>query len=170
MKSRFLSYAIAAAVAPVLAFGTAGLLAWRVNAAEGATHVPVAVSINALMVAVVDHSAHEIWDAGNGGTLTGRDWQEVEQHAIQLAASGTLISLGGTGTADTGWVASPEWQRMAQQLTAGAMAAHEAVQNQDQTALMDAGSAIVATCESCHQTFKPDAPTEGILHVPHYDD
>jgi len=169
MKPKFMRYALAAAVIPALALGGAGLLAWQVNAAEGATHVPVPVSINALMVAVVDHSAHEIWDAGNSGALTGREWQEVEQHAIQLAASGSLISLGGTGTADAGWVASPEWQRISQQLTAGAMAAQEAIQNQDQMALIDAGSAIVATCESCHQTFKPDAPTEGILHIPHYD-
>jgi len=173
MTSRVFRNMIAAAVLPALALGSAALPSWQSSAAEGATHVPVPVSINALMVAMVDHSAHAIWDAGNmagrGGTLSGRDWQEVEQHAIQLAASGTLISLGGTGTADTGWVTSPEWQRFSRQLTAGAMAAHEAVENQDQMALMDAGSAIVATCESCHETFKPDAPTEGILHVPHYD-
>ena len=173
MKSRILSYATTATTASVLALGTASLLAWRVNAAEGPTHVPVPVSINALMVAVVDHSAHEIWDAGNvarsGGTLSGRDWQEIEQHSIQLAASGTLISLGGTGTADFGWVESPAWQGYARQLTESAMAAHEAVANQDQMALADAGDALAATCEACHQTFKPDAPTEGILHVPHYD-
>jgi len=169
MKSRCIRHALAAAVVPALALGSAGLLAWRVNAAEGLTHVPVPVSINALMVAVVDHSAHEIWDAGNGGTMTGRDWQEVEQHAIQLAASGTLISLGGTGPADFGWVESPAWQGFAQELTSGAIAAQRAIQNQDQMALLQAGSAIVETCEGCHNTFKPDAPTEGILHVPHYD-
>lgn len=172
MKSRCIRHALAAAVVPALALGSAGLFAWRVHAAEAENHVPVPVSINALMVAVVDHSAHAIWDAGNvarnGGTLTGRDWQEVEQHSIQLAASGTLISLGGTGTADFGRVESPAWQGYARQLTEAAMAAHDAVENQDQMALADAGDTITATCESCHQTFKPDAPTEGILHVPHY--
>ncbi len=169
MKSRFLQAALVSAAVLALLLGTAVLLTWRVNAAEEATHVPVPVSINALMVAMVDHSAHEIWDAGNAGPLSGREWQEVEQHAIQLAASGSLISLGGTGAADTGWVASPEWQNWAQQLTDVAMAAHEAVENQDQMALLDAGSAIVETCEGCHQVFKPDSPTEGILHIPHYD-
>lgn len=170
MKSAFLRYAVVSATVSALLLGTGGLLSWRVNAAEGATHVPVPVSINALMVAVVDHSAHEIWDAGNeAGTLTGREWQEAEQHAIQLAGSGSLISLGGTGTADAGWVASPAWQDWSQQLTDGAVAALEAIRGQDQMALLDAGGAIVETCEGCHQVFKPDAPTEGLLHIPHYD-
>ncbi len=170
MKSRFLHFVVATAAVSVLALGTTALLSWRVNAAEGATHVPVPVSINALMVALVDHSAHAIWDAGNAGTLSGRDWQAVEQHSIQLAASGSLISLGGTGGADTGWVASPAWQEWSRQLTARAMATHEAVESQDKMALVVAGSAIVDTCEGCHQVFKPDSPTEGILHVPHYDE
>lgn len=131
--------------------------------------VSVSTSINALMVALVDHSAHELWEAAYEETLTGRDWQALEQHAVQLVASGTLISLGGTGAADTGWVSSPAWQRMSQEMTDAALAALAAVENQDQAALEAAGGDLVTSCESCHETFKPDSPTEGILHVPHYD-
>jgi hypothetical protein len=25
------------------------------------------------------------------------------------------------------------------------------------------------TCEGCHDAFKPDLPTEGIMHVPHHE-
>ncbi|HEY5623115.1 MAG TPA: hypothetical protein VIV14_05095 [Gammaproteobacteria bacterium] len=132
--------------------------------------IPLGTSINALMVALVDHSAHEIWEAGAAETLTGRDWQAIEQHAIQLVASGTLVSLGGNGVADRGWVMAPAWQEWTQTMTEGALAALEAVQDHDQDALSDAGGMLVESCEGCHRDFKPDVPTEGIMHIPHYDD
>ena len=76
-------------------------------AQSDANAVPLKTSINALMVALVDHAAHEIWEAGSAERLTGRDWQTVEQHAFQLVASGALISLEGTGPQDKAWVATP---------------------------------------------------------------
>ncbi len=132
--------------------------------------VPLQTSINALMVDLVDHAAHEIWDASYAEELTEHDWQVVEQHAIQLVASGTLISLPGTGEADQGWVLAPAWQDWAQRLTDGGLAAQAAVERNDQSALEQAGNDIVETCEGCHAAFKPEAPTEGIEHVPHYDE
>jgi cytochrome c556 len=129
----------------------------------------VQTSINALMVALVDHAAHELWSAGSQQTLTARDWQSAEQHAIQLAASGTLISLGGTGAADPDWAADPAWQDWSRALSDSAAAALIAVRNADQAALHDAGLAIIDACEACHRAFKPDLPTEGLTHVPHYE-
>jgi hypothetical protein len=35
--------------------------------------VPLETSVNALMVALVDHAAHEIWEHGSATTLTGSD-------------------------------------------------------------------------------------------------
>jgi len=157
-----------------LAFtGLAILLGWRLSLAQqsdDSDFIPVGTSVNALMVALVDHAAHEIWEAGARQTLTGRDWQTVEQHAIQLVASGTLVSLGGTGVADQGWVRAPAWQEWAQTMTDGALAALAAVRNADQDALSDAGGVIVESCVGCHEVFKPDVPTEGIMHIPHYED
>jgi len=140
------------------------------QAGSDAPFIRLQTSINALMVDLVDHAAHEIWDASYAEDLSEQDWQVVEQHAIQLIASGTLISLPGTGVADRGWTLAPAWQRWAQQLTDGALAAEAAVESADQDALEQAGGAIVATCEGCHAEFKPDVPTEGIGHVPHYDE
>ncbi len=54
-------------------------------------------------------------------------------------------------------------------MTDGALQANQAVQNQDHMALVSAGEAILQSCEGCHQIFKPDVPTEGMLHIPHYD-
>ena len=154
----------------VLAIGLIALCGASVAQPGGPEIIPLRTSINALMVALVDHSAHEIWEAGSAQRMTGRDWQTVEQHAIQLIASGTLISLGGTGPQDRSWVATPAWQDWARKLTDGGLAALDAVQKSDQRALRAAGEAIVDTCFGCHDMFKPDAPTEGLLHVPHYED
>jgi hypothetical protein len=164
--SRLWAPGLTLAVSLVVLFG------WRLSPAQpadGADHIPVATSINALMVALVDHSAHEIWEAGSAGTLTGQDWQRAEQHAIQLVASGTLISLGGTGIADAGWVSAPAWQDWSRIMTGAASAALAAVRNLDQDALNVAGGTLIEACEGCHQAFKPDIPTEGLTHLPHYD-
>ena len=132
--------------------------------------VPLGTSINALMVALVDHAAHEIWEAASAASLTGRDWQTVEQHAIQIVASGTLVSIGGTGPEDRNWVKEPAWQEWSRALSEGGRAALMAAEHTDQRALQAAGQQIIDACFGCHDRFKPDAPTEGLLHVPHYDD
>lgn len=132
-------------------------------------HIPVATSVNALMVALIDHSAHEIWEAGSAATLTGQGWQNAEQHAIQLIASGTLVSLGGTGIADAGWASTPAWQEWSRSMTDAAQAALDAVYGRDQDALNEAGALLIDSCDGCHQTFKPELPTEGLTHFPHYE-
>jgi len=136
---------------------------------ENEPPLPLPVSINALMVALVDWSAHEIWDAGYADTLTDRDWLLVRQHAIKLASSGTLLSIGGTGKADKVWVTAPAWQEYTRELTKRALDALAAVEVEDQAALRKAGDGMLGTCLGCHDTFKPETPTEGIRHVPHYD-
>jgi hypothetical protein len=145
---------------------------WRASPAQTADstdRIPVSTSINALMVALVDHAAHELWRAGSAQRLTGQDWQTAEQHAIQLVASGTLISLGGTGIADAGWVIAPAWQEWSQVMTDRALVALEATRAADQDALHTAGEGLIEACEGCHRAFKPELPTEGLTHVPHYD-
>jgi hypothetical protein len=132
--------------------------------------VPLRTSVNALMVALVDHAAHEIWEAGSAVSLTGRDWQSVEQHATQLIAAGTLVSIGGTGREDRNWAMTDAWQGWARALSEGGLAALAAVQDTDQSALQAAGELIIDACFGCHDMFKPDAPTEGLMHVPHYQE
>jgi hypothetical protein len=131
--------------------------------------VSLAISINALMVALVDHASHELWDAGREGRApkTDQEWEELEHHGQQLAAAGTLISLGGTGQADAGWVVKPDWKPHAQQLTDTAMRAVRAAHDKNLQALMKAGDDLTDVCESCHKEFKPTLPSEGIVH-PHY--
>jgi hypothetical protein len=126
------------------------------------------VSINALMVALVDHASHELWNVEKEGRAPKSDaeWREVEHHATQLAGSGTLIALGGTGQADPGWAQSPDWKKYAQQLNDTGLAALNAARAKNLEGLVKANGQLVESCESCHKQFKPELPTEGILH-PH---
>lgn len=130
--------------------------------------VPPVVSVNALMVALVDHASHELWNVEKegGAPKTDADWSEIEHHAIQLAGAGTLIAQGGTGQADPGWARSPDWQQYSRQLDEAGLAALNAARSKNLEALVKANGQLVEVCESCHKEFKPDLPTEGIVH-PH---
>ncbi|MES2626718.1 MAG: hypothetical protein V4628_15635 [Pseudomonadota bacterium] len=132
--------------------------------------LPVPVSINALMVTLIDHSAHYIWDYGSmPREISADEWRTVQYYAIQLAGSGPLITLGGSGPSDEGWAAAPQWTDMARKMSEGAMLALDAAANQDREKLISAGNDLVDACESCHEVFKPEVPTEGITHMPDYD-
>ena len=131
--------------------------------------IEMQTSLNAMMVSMVDWSAHEVWEAGYADTLTGRDWLTVKQYATQLLAAGTLVSLGGNGRADMGWVENPEWQEWSSIMIEDTKEALRAIEAQDQEKLVVAGEQLLNACEGCHEVFKPTIPTEGIMHVPHHE-
>jgi hypothetical protein len=138
-------------------------------AVPAAPAVAPAISINELMVAWIDHSGHALWDVEPEGRApkTDAEWREVERHAIQLAASGPLLTLGGTGQADPGWAQSPDWKTHAQGMSNAAMEAVSAARAKNFEALVKANGRLVETCENCHNQFKPELPTEGKTHQPH---
>ncbi len=130
--------------------------------------VPPVLSINELMVDWIDHSGHELWDAERDehAPKTDADWRRIDRHATQLAASGTLVALGGTGQADPGWAASPLWKKYSQELTNAGKAAQAAARNKNLEALVTANGNLVESCQACHDEFKPDLPTEKMVHRP----
>lgn len=138
-------------------------------AASGpARGVAPAVSINALMVDWIDHSGHVLWDAERDEhrPTTDADWQELERHATQMAASGTLIALGGTGPSDQIWAGQARWKELSQALANAGVKAGAAIKARNLDALVAANGDLVDSCERCHKEFKPDAPTEGLTHKP----
>jgi hypothetical protein len=174
MKSRNLLRTGLASLSLLASVGVASLIAWSAYAAQLPSvppgFLPLGMSMNQLMVAVVDDAAHGVWDGANKTVpLTAREWLAVEEHTFELQAAATLTSLGGTGAADRGWVTSPAFQQWARKLNDSAIAARRAVTAKNQPALRTAGNTLVEVCEGCHKEFKPDVPTEGILHVPHYN-
>jgi cytochrome c556 len=133
--------------------------------------LPLNMSINQVMVAVVDDAAHMIWEGGNTQKpLTKGQWQTIELHTYQLQAAATLVSLGGTGKSDANWTASPGFQEYVRKLRDMAVTTRHAVDTEDQKALRKDGDDLVTICWGCHKQYKPDAPTEGIYHKPYYDE
>src|SRR5580765_266122 len=101
MKTSFSPMRIIVATLSVATVSALSVIGWSASAAQQGTaqtpFLPLSISINALMVGMVDDVAHDIWEGGNkGAALSGREWQEIEEHALQLQAAATLVSLGGT--------------------------------------------------------------------------
>lgn len=121
-----------------------------------------AISFNVLMVKFVDQVADSVWNAAVEPPKTDADWDQVEFHATQLATTGTLMRVGGTGPKDMEWTNSPGWASFTDKMTEGALAAVQAAKTKDLAALRKAGDDIVLNCEGCHREFKLDLPTEGL--------
>jgi len=118
------------------------------------------------MVSLVDHAGHALWDVEKPGRApkTDADWREVEHHATQLAAAGSLIMLGGAGPNDLVWSSTPSWKTRAKAMTDAGAAALDATHAKNFEALVKANGQLVESCEGCHKEFKPDLPSEGITH------
>jgi hypothetical protein len=130
------------------------------------------LSYNELMVTWIDNASHVLWDAEKQGFApkNAADWTEIEDHAIQLAAAGTLIQLPGTGTGDLQWSGEEGWKTNARLMSEAGQSARAAAQSRNLPALIEANGKLVQTCEGCHKQFKPDLPSEGIAHQrPHSD-
>jgi hypothetical protein len=128
------------------------------------------VSLNAVMVGLIDHSSDPIFYAGNPNRLpqSEDEWRELEYHAYQMVVGGKVIQLAGTGPMDADWVSQPEWINYSEQLTAVGMEALNAAQARDLTNYFEIGSRLVAACEGCHEAYKPDIPSMGIMHPPDF--
>ena len=136
-----------------------------------ATSAPPAVtspvSINASMVSIVDHAGHELWNVERQGKApkTKADWENLAEHATQLAAASALIRIPGGGVNDMTWVATPGWQKWSRAMSDAALAALKATEGENFEALVAANGRLVETCEGCHKEFKPELPSEGIVHA-----
>ena len=165
-KKRISGLLASAVVVSVAAFSWSASLTAH-NDDQG---VEVPVSINALMVTLIDHSAHYIWDYSSlEREISDDEWRTVEYYAIQLAGSGPLITLGGTGELDDTWVQAEAWTSYSRTMTNAAMLALDAARNKDKPLLASTGDVLIASCQGCHDAFKPGIPTEGIMHQPDYD-
>jgi hypothetical protein len=124
------------------------------------------VSINAEMVSIVDHAGHALWDVEREGKApqTQQDWELVAEHAIQIAAAGTLITLPGTGPNDLTLTQQADWKQWARAMSDAGLATFKASEKKDMQALVAANSQLVETCEGCHKQYKSSLPSEGIAH------
>jgi hypothetical protein len=131
------------------------------EALQPTTVTRLPVSLNAVMVALVNQAADPIWVAAWRSPESEADWRELERRAVQLELSGALLSVPGTGPLDDKWTRNPQWQQWAIQLQRTGSDAVAAVKARDLQAISSVGDAIVAICEGCHMDFKLALPTGG---------
>ena len=134
------------------------------RAAEPA--VTLDMSYNELMVALIDNASHVLWDVEKPGFAPKNeaDWVELEDHAMQLAAAGTLIQLPGAGPSDSIWAGENGWKTNAKLMSEAGKGAAAAAKGRNLPAVVEANGKLVQACENCHKQFKPDLPSEGIAH------
>jgi len=126
------------------------------------------VSINAVMVGMVDYAAEPVWKSGYKPPKTAAGWRDLEHNAYEVAVNGKLIQLVGTGPNDAKWAADPEWIRLADAESAAGMDVLKAAQAKDVAAVNASGDKLVEVCEGCHKKFKPDLTTGGLYKSPDY--
>ncbi len=138
------------------------------NDGAAAARIKPVISFNVLMVKFVDQAADTIWSAAVHPPRRPCEWDQVEYRATQLATTGTLLRVGGTGPLDMQWRDSPRWAPYADNMTQIALDAARAASAHDVAALKKAGDALVLNCEACHREFKPEIPTQNIVtHLSH---
>ncbi len=125
----------------------------------GVSRLPV--SLNAVMVAMVNHAADPIWVAAWRNPETDEQWRELERRAVQLELAGALLGVPGTGPLDDAWAGSEDWQRWSNDMRVVGENAVRAVRNRDLEAISLVGDDLVEICEGCHIQFKPNLPTGG---------
>ena len=121
------------------------------------------VSLNEVMVALVNQAADPIWIAAWHNPQTDKEWRELERRALQLELGGALLAVPGTGPTDGQWTSDPRWQAWSNQLTDVGVFARDAITRRDLELISKAGDDLVEICEGCHIDFKPDLPTGGMF-------
>lgn len=116
------------------------------------------VSLNDVMVAMVNKATDPVWTSAWNNPQNDRDWRELEHLAFQVQVGGSLMQVAGTGPMDAEWVADPEWQRLAAQLEQDGIRAVNAVRSRNIELMQRAGGQLIETCESCHRRFAEDLP------------
>lgn len=127
------------------------------DASSEASYVPV-VSLNEIMVYVVDPHANELWDAAVKPPASDAAWAELQHAAVIMAASGNLTRLSGNGPNDTRWTRQPNWAKYSQAQADAGLAAVTAVRAKDPAQVARAGDQLVLACLNCHREYKLDVP------------
>lgn len=136
--------------------------------AAAAPPIKLPISVNEIMVALVDHASEPLWLDAYQPPKTDDHWLEAQYNAYQVVIAGKLIELVGTGPNDEGWASAPDWRTKADEMSAAGMDALNAAKAKDVAALKTAGDRLVAACEACHKKYKPGLTSMGVYKSPNY--
>jgi hypothetical protein len=133
--------------------------------AAGLTQLPI--STNAAMVGLVDNSADYIWALGNGDLpKDDHDWDLVRSATYDMILGGAVMKVPGNGDFDQQWTAEANWQQWSNELTAIGTDALPLAESKSTNveAWRAIGDRLVDNCLACHEAFKPEVPSQGVLH------
>jgi cytochrome c556 len=124
-----------------------------------AAYQPV-VTLNEIMVNIVDPHAHELWDAATPAKepKTDEDWRNIRHAAVILAAAGSLTTMSGNGPKDQVWREQKDWAKLSQAISDAGREAVLAVQNRNTAAISKAGDDLLQACLNCHKEYKLQTP------------
>lgn len=117
-------------------------------AATIAAHEPLATS-RQVMLGLTIPAADVVWGAGSGAPADDLAWEKVTANAVMIAESGAMLLAAPRNPGQ------PEWTEQAEAMIAAAKAAAEAAQQHNLDGVLEAGDALYASCESCHEKFMP---------------
>ena len=112
------------------------------------------VSVRDVMIAAITPATNTLWAAED--PQTDEAWKELEDAAIVVIATGTLIRAGGSGPDDSEWAADEAWQAYADTMIDAGAAALAAARDNDIDALFEATAVMYPPCEECHLQFHPE--------------
>jgi len=136
----------------------AGACSTKPAGAPGAADYAPVVSLNEIMVYVVDSHSNELWDAAMTPPTSDDGWRELQRAAIAIAAAGSLTRVSGNGPKDQQWTQQADWAKYSQAMSNAGLAAVMAVRSRNATEIAKAGDQLVVTCIDCHREYKLDVP------------
>jgi hypothetical protein len=99
-------------------------------------------------------------EVGAGATSTFRNvyggWQEVENSALALSESATLMMMPGR-VCENGKpvpVDDEEYRKGAESLIAAGRAAYKAAQDKSQDAIVEVSDTVAIACANCHEPYR----------------
>ena len=89
-------------------------------------------------------------------TSTFGGWEAVENSAIALAESASLLSIPGRKCSNGVDVPlkNPDWEKLVTELRDAAVLAYKAAQSKNQETVLSAADALTAACSSCHAKYR----------------
>jgi len=106
-------------------------------------------TVKQLMNAMTVPTSNVVFGAAGEAPKDDAGWLDVERNALALVESGNLLMLPDRARDDK------EWRQQSVALMEAATLAVNAAEAKNPDKLSEAGDAIYAVCESCHQHFKP---------------
>jgi len=111
-----------------------------------------------------DPAAPKKAESGSGATATFSNiytgWQTVENSALALAETVTLINIPGR-LCENGRpvpLKQPDWQKYSQELLTASRAMYKAAQSKNRELASDTTNDVAAACENCHSVYREPNP------------